>query len=116
MDKKIDKKLQNVTFQPKPEQIKFAEIYLDYRQKSTFELIGKEIGVTRETIWRWFQIPKFLEWINEQATYMQKTALIPILKSLIRKAEIGDVQAIKLYLEKMGEFTEKLKIEVGWKD
>lgn len=107
---------QNLTFQPKTEQIKFAEIYLDYRQKLTFEQIAEKIGCSRTTIWNWFQNPDFLEWINEQATYMQKTALVPILKSLIRKAEVGDVQAIKLYLEKMGEFSEKLKIEVGWKD
>ena len=112
----MDKIKQNLTFKPKSEQVKFAKMWLDYRQKLTFEQIGKEIGCTRATIWNWFQKPEFLEWINEQATYMQKTALIPILKSLIRKAEIGDVQAIKLYLEKMGEFVEKLKIEVSWKD
>lgn len=112
--KKIVK--QNLTFQPKPEQEKFTEIYLDYRQKSTFEQIGKEIGCTRGTIWNWFQNPEFLEWVNEKSNYMQKIALVPVLKSLIRKAEVGDVQAIKLYLEKMGEFSEKLKIEVSWKD
>jgi len=110
------KNKQSLTFQPKAEQIKFANIYLDYRQKLTFEQIGKLIGCSRTTIWNWFQNIEFLEWINAQTNYMQKTALIPVLKSLIRKAEIGDVQAIKLYLEKMGEFTERVKIEVGWKD
>jgi transcriptional regulator with XRE-family HTH domain len=112
----MDNVKQNSTFQPKPEQIRFAEIYLDYRQKLTFEKIAEQIGVDRTTIWNWFQKPDFLEWINEKATYMQKTALIPIIKSLIRKAEVGDVQAIKLYLEKIGEFSERLKVEVGWKD
>ena len=107
---------QNTTFKPKAEQIKFAEIYLDYRQKLSFEKIAEEIGVDRTTIWHWFQKIDFLEWINGQTNYMQKTALVPVLKSLIRKAEVGDVQAIKLYLEKMGEFTERLKVEVGWKD
>jgi AcrR family transcriptional regulator len=106
----------NLTFKPKAEQIKFAEIYLDYRQKATFEQIAEKIGCSRTTIWNWFQKIDFLEWINGQTNYMQKTALIPVLKSLIRKAEVGDVQAIKLYLEKMGEFTERLRVEVGWKD
>ena len=113
MDKKDE---QNLTFKPKPEQKRFAAIYLDYRQKLTFEQIAKKIGCSRTTIWNWFQNPDFLEWVNVQANYMQKTALVPVLKSLIRKAEIGDVQAIKLYLEKIGEFTERLKVEVGWKD
>lgn len=115
MNKEEENK-QKLTFQPKAEQIKFAEIYLDYRQKSTFEKIGEEIGCSRTAIWKWFQNIEFLEWINAQTNYMQRTALIPVLKSLIRKAEIGDVQAIKLYLEKMGEFTERVRIEVGWKD
>ena len=107
---------QKVTFEPSPEQLKFVEIWLDYTQKQTLEQIGKDIGVTRKTIWKWHQNPDFIKWINNQGFEMLKSSLNGVYRALVRKAESGDVQAIKLYLENIGEFVEKQEMTIGWKE
>jgi len=107
----MDKKLQNVTFQPSTHQLKFAEIYLDYTQKKTYEEIGKEINVTRMTIWRWFQNEDFVDWINEQARNLLAQSLSDRLKVAIRQAKAGDFSFSKLLFEMEGEYTPSRKIE-----
>jgi len=107
---------QKVTFTPKPEQIKFAEIWLDYTQKKTLDQVGDDIGVTRKTIWQWHQDPNFVEWINKQGFEILKSSLNLVYRALVRRAAGGDVQAIKLYLENIGEFVEKQEMTIGWKE
>ena len=112
----VDNTKQNLTFQPNREQLQFAEIWLDYSQKKTFETMAKEIGCSRTTIWSWFKDPKFVEWINKQGFEMLKSSLNTVYRALVRRAESGDVQAIKLYLENIGEFVEKQEMTIGWKE
>ncbi len=107
---------ENVTFIPNPEQLKFAELWLDCSKKRTYEEIATDIGITYMTIWRWHQDKDFVDWINEQGSSMLRSALSRVYKSLIRKAESGDVSAIKLYLENLGEFVSKTEITIGWKE
>lgn len=103
-------------FEPSAEQIKFVELWLDYTKKRTLESIADEIGISYSTIWRWHQDKDFINWLNEKSDKMLRSALSRIHKSLIRKAELGDVSAIKLYLENLGEFVAKSEITVGWKE
>lgn len=110
----IEKQIE--TFEPLPEQIKFVELWLDYTQKLTLEQIAEKIGCSRTTIWRWHQDKDFINWLNDKSDKMLRSALSRIHKSLIRKAELGDVSAIKLYLENLGEFVAKSEITVGWKE
>jgi len=112
----VDKVKQNATFEPEPKQVEFAEIYLNFSQKKTLEQIGEEIGVARSTIWRWHQNSDFVGWINNQGFEMLKSSLNGVYRALVRKAESGDVQAIKLYLENIGEFVEKQEMTIGWKE
>ena len=107
----MDKKLQKVTFQASSNQIKFAEIYLDYAKRQTYEEIGKKINVTRMTIWRWFQNPDFIVWINSKKNEILNKSLIPRYKTAIRKAEAGDFSLSKLLFEMQGEYVPQQKIE-----
>jgi transcriptional regulator with XRE-family HTH domain len=107
---------ENAMFEPSAEQIKFVELWLDYTKKRTLESIADEIGISYSTIWRWHQDKDFINWLNEKSDKMLRSALSRIHKSLIRKAELGDVSAIKLYLENLGEFVAKSEITVGWKE
>jgi hypothetical protein len=105
-----DKPIQNVTFQPTPEQIKFAEIYLDYVQKKTLEDIGKEIKVTRMTIWRWFQEEGFVNWLNSKKNELLNKSLMARYRTAIRRAEGGDFQFSKLLFEIQGEYIPQQKL------
>jgi len=106
----------NASFMPSPEQSKFAEKWLDYSKRQTLKDVAKEIGIAHSTIWRWHQNPDFVKWINNQSFEMLKSSLNGVYRALVRKAESGDVHAIKLYLENIGEFVEKSEITIGWKE
>ena len=43
----MDKKSENVRFQPSPQQVKFAEVYLDTNKSLTHKKIAADIGVTQ---------------------------------------------------------------------
>jgi transcriptional regulator with XRE-family HTH domain len=112
----VDNGEQKLTFQPTAQQLEFAELWLDYTQKLTLEQIAEKLGCSRTAIWKWHQNKDFINWLNEKSDKMLRSALSRIHKSLIRKAELGDVSAIKLYLENLGEFVAKSEITVGWKE
>ena len=107
---------ENVSFKPTTEQIQFAEVWLDYSKKQTLKEVAQEIGISYMSIWRWHQKPDFVSWINNQGFEMLKSSLNGVYRALVRKAESGDVHAIKLYLENIGEFVEKSEITIGWKE
>ncbi len=66
---------ENVTFEPKPEQLKFAEIYLDLGRKTINE-IAKEIGVSDRTIYRWFNDNDFITWLNSKKDELLNKSLM----------------------------------------
>lgn len=103
---------QNLTFKPKPKQIKFAEIYLDYLQKKTFEDIAKEIGCSRTTIWSWFKNEDFINWLNLKKDELLKSSLMARYRTAIRKAEAGDFNFSKLLFEMQGEYVQKSESKV----
>jgi len=98
-------------FKPKPKQIKFVSLYLDASKRLTQEEIAKEIGVTRKTIWNWFQNPDFVKWVNSQKDKLLETALIDIYKTAVRKAKSGHYLFAKLLLEMAGVYQPGLKLD-----
>ena len=112
----MDKVKENAMFKPSSEQIQFAEIWLDFSVRQTLKEVAEEIGIAYSTIWRWHKDTEFIKWINEQGNNALRSSLNGVYKALVRKAEGGDVSAIKLYLENIGEFIEKQEITIGWKE
>jgi AcrR family transcriptional regulator len=111
----MDNDKQNLTFQPNPEQVKFAEIYLDYERKLTYTDIAKEIGCSRTTIWKWFQDPEFVNWLNSSKEGLLNKSLMGIYRSAIRRAESGDFQFARMLLEIQGEYTPTVKQDINIK-
>ncbi|MBA7570710.1 hypothetical protein ES708_12463 [subsurface metagenome] len=107
----MDDMKENAIFQPSPEQLKFAEIWLDYAKKQTLEDIAKKIGIAYSTIWRWFQNNDFVIWINSKKNELLNKSLISRYKTAIRKAEAGDFQFAKLLFEMQGEYIPQQKVE-----
>lgn len=106
---------QNETFLPSPEQIKFADRWLDYNQKQTLEDVGNEIGVSRTTIWRWFKDKNFIEWLNEKKESFLASSLMDIYKTAVRKAIAGDYQFARMLLEILKEYTPALNHNISIK-
>lgn len=105
-------KKQSETFTPEPEQIQFAEIYLDYNRKDTLEDLAKEAGVSRTTVWRWFQDNNFVSWINSKKDQMLNSSLSDRYKVAIRKARAGDFQFSKLLFEMQGEYVQRSESKI----
>ena len=103
---------QNSTFKASPKQLQFAEIWLDYTKKQTFEDIAKVIGVERTTIWYWFQKPDFVNWINSKKDELLKNSLMPRYRTAIRKAEAGNFNFSKLLFEMTGDYTQKSETKI----
>lgn len=108
----VNKVKENARFQPSPEQLEFAEIYLDYAKKLTLEDIAEKIGIAYSTIWRWFQKKDFVSWINAKKNDLLDKSLMNRYTVAIRKAEAGDFQFSKLLFEMQGEYTQKTETKV----
>lgn len=55
--------------------------------------------VARSTLYRWMEKPAFRNYIAQQVDRYSSSELGTVWKALIRRCEIGDIQAIKLYFE-----------------
>jgi transcriptional antiterminator len=102
---------ENVRFEANPEQIKFAEIYLDIDKKLTQKEIAEEIGITDRTIRRWFEDIEFIDWLNSKKNNILNRSLVDRYKTAVRKARQGDFQFSKMLFEMTGDYTQKLNLE-----
>jgi len=108
----VGKSSQKVTFTPTPTQIKFLNLYLVCDKKLTLEKIGEEIGVTRKSIWKWFQKEDFVDWVNSKKDELLKGSLMSRYKTAVRKATAGDFNFSKLLFEMQGEYVQKSESKV----
>jgi transcriptional regulator with XRE-family HTH domain len=106
---------QKATFQASPEQLKFAESYLDFAEKKTFEEIAKDINVSRTTIWRWFQDEAFVTWLNSKKDEVLSKSLMARYMTAIRKAEGGDFNFSRLLFEIQNEYIPTIKQDINIK-
>jgi transcriptional regulator with XRE-family HTH domain len=106
----MDDMKENAIFQPSPEQLGFAEIWLDYTKKKTLESIAEEIGIAYSTIWRWFQNNDFVDWINSKKNELLNKSLMARYRTSIRKAEAGDFQFSKMLFEMTGDYRQRTEI------
>jgi len=73
--------------------------------------IAEKVGVNTTTIWRWFNNPDFLEWLNKLAKELLQKSLAKRYMVAIREAEGGNYNFSKLLLQLEGEFIPLQKIE-----
>lgn len=85
------------------------------RKPTTEAEIAAEIGVDDRTLRRWKQLPGFWDGVKNEARANLKGSIGRIYNALIKEAETGSFQHIKLALEMLGEHTDKIQ-HVTWKD
>lgn len=98
-------------FTPTQKQLKFSEVYLNYMKPRTNKEIAQKVGIDPSTIWRWFNNPDFLNWLNKLARDLLEKSLAKRYMVAIREAEGGNYNFSKLLLQIEGEFIPSQKIE-----
>jgi hypothetical protein len=95
-----------------PEQIRFIEwsaLPKYERFPPSQEMLAEELNVDRKTLWRWTQIEEFTEAVNAMARVNMVKQLPSIYGALLRKADAGHYEHIKLVMEMTGEYIKQQK-------
>ena len=104
------KAIESPEFIPKNAQLKFARIYLDSTRKMSIEGACQEIGLTRQTYYKWMKTP-FKQWLTSQKKELIQSSLLDIYKIAIEKARKGSFSFAKLILTMSGDYQEGLRLE-----
>lgn len=72
----------------------------------------EEVGITQMTLWRWRRLAGWNDTVHAIALRCIGHKSPDVLKGLYRRARTGDPQAVKLFLEVIGKYTEKRQLEV----
>lgn len=76
-----------------------AELLANPDFSGTKEDIAREAGVSRATFYRWLRNPDFVALVNGLVSQYADAELSMVWKSLCKRIQDGDMQAIKLYFE-----------------
>lgn len=77
------------------------------REPSTVELLAERLDVNPATLWRWKKLDGFQDAVNELARNSVHSRLPEVYGALLREAEKGSFQHIKLTLELSGDYVER---------
>jgi hypothetical protein len=83
------------------------------RTPKTVDLLAKELGTSRVSLWEWSKKPGWNQAVAQLARDYLHTDAPSILQALGKKAMRGDVPAIKLALEVLGEYTPKQDLNMS---
>jgi len=73
--------------------------------------ITKELGITRDTLWRWRKQPKFRQAVANRTRELLADALPEIFLRLKERAIEGDPRHIKLLLEHLDKYEDSTEEE-----
>lgn len=77
------------------------------RQPETVELLAEQLDVNPATLWRWKKLDGFQAAVNDLARGSVQSRLPEVYGALLREAEKGSFQHIKLTLELSGDYVER---------
>lgn len=83
-------------------QLKTIELLMDIENPRTKKQVANEVGVSERTLYNWFKDPRFLEALNRYADEFIRRSKFLINRQLLKLASEGDIQAIRLYYDLIG--------------
>ena len=95
----------NNKFVPSRNMENFLKIFLDPNQALSKSAIAKEIGISVQSIYKWYRNPGFIKWLNTFLDQITENNLSNIFKAANRKANKGDFNFSRLVLEMSGKYT-----------
>ena len=88
-------------------QMKAIEMLLDIENNYTHKYIYSQLKISHDTFYKWMKKPEFIEELNQRSEEFFENSLYKVNSALLRKIQRGDTSAIRLYFEKLNEFTQK---------
>ncbi len=92
-------------------QLKGVEAISTRGPDETLEEVATRAGVTRKSLWEWWQLEAFRTAVRERVEKLTEAERTPILNALFREAKSGDVPAMRLFFQLRGELTEKHEVQ-----
>ena len=92
---------------------KMAEMLANPEFDGNISKLCNEMGVARSTLYRWYDdsdFTSYVEWLIEKYT---DSELANVWRALIKKANSGNVEALKLYFELKGKYKKEISVEGG---
>ena len=85
-------------------QLKAAEMLSNPDFSGTITQLCERIGVARSTFYRWLDDETFRDYVDGLIDRYTDSELSRVWKALMRRVDVGDIQAIKLYFELKGRY------------
>lgn len=92
------------------DQMDWIAVLMNPGEGGTLAGKAKAFGIELSTHYKWMRNPLFAEAIRIATTQLTTVERNRVLGALVNKAAVGDVQAIKLYLELTGEYNPKVTV------
>ena len=92
---------------------KMAEMLANPEFDGNISKLCIEMGVARSTLYRWYDDSDFMsyvEWLIEKYT---DSELANAWRALVKKANTGNVEALKLFFELKGKYKKEISVEGG---
>ena len=99
-------------FKPTNNMIRFLQVKLDPSVKPTITAECKEAGISRETYYRWFENPDFLEWFEREFT-KGMAKMIPYLDKVGMMKAVKDFRYWEAMQMKYGAYARQLEAKTN---
>jgi len=98
-------------YKPNKKQALFIGLYIDLNSRLTLTQICEEVGITRQTAWRWMQDQNFTDFLNSKRNEILARSQMARILVAVKKALSGDFSFSKLLFEIEGVHTQALKMK-----
>jgi len=98
-------------YKPNRKQTLFIDLYIDLNNKLTLTQICEEVGITRQTSWRWFQDQRFTDYLNSKRSEILDRSQTARMLVAVKKALSGDFSFSKLLFEIEGIHLQAFKMK-----
>lgn len=92
---------------------KMAEMLANPEFDGNISKLCDEIGVARSTFYRWLDESDFKGYLDYLVEKYSDSELANAWRALIKKANSGNVEALKLYFELKGKYKKEIAIDGG---
>ena len=92
---------------------KMAEMLASPEFDGNISKLCDEIDVARSTFYRWYEDSDFVRYVEWLIERYSDSELANAWRALIKKANSGNVEALKLYFELKGKYKKEIAIDGG---
>lgn len=87
-----------------------VELLIDLDDRRNKEEKCKEVGISRRTLYNWFQDANFVAYMNNKLELSTEAELVDMWRSLKSVAKRGNVQALRTFFELKGKLNNRMEL------